>query len=256
MNPSHNNINNKEHIFNGIEEYMLSASNIIRYNNSKTEYGNTTTEYGNNLINNQGSAKSKKETFKEIFFIPSQKDKLFWCFYILLNGFDDYEFSKNDSFKTEKSFKISSVEKLRSIKDKLKELKIKRNEMENEFVNTETITLKGLETLCLIYGISLIYISGKKYYEISFGDKLCGIIIKNENNVYGVKYEFDENYTTNIRNNYWKLESITKPLKAISAYTLKQIQTISEKMEISLINDLLKKKTKNQLYQNILEKIE
>ena len=128
--------------------------------------------------------------------------------------------------------------------------------MENEFVNTETITLKGLETLCLIYGISLIYISGKKYYEISFGDKLCGIIIKNENNLYGVKYEFDENYTTNIRNNYWKLESITKPLKAISAYTLKQIQTISEKMEISLINDLLKKKTKSQLYQNILEKIE
>ena len=128
--------------------------------------------------------------------------------------------------------------------------------MENEFVNTETITLKGLETLCLIYGISLIYISGKKYYEISFGDKLCGIIIKNENNLYGVKYEFDENYTTNIRNNYWKLESITKPLKAISAYTLKQIQTISEKMEIPLINDLLKKKTKNQLYQNILEKIE
>ena len=143
MNPSHNNINNKEHIFNGIEEYMLSASNIIRYNK---DYNSSKTEHSNSLLNNQVSGKSKKEAFKEIFFIPSQKDKLFWCFYILLNGFDDYEFSKNDSFKTEKSLKISSVEKLRSIKDKLKELKIKRNEMENEFVNTETITLKGLET--------------------------------------------------------------------------------------------------------------
>ena len=251
---------NKQHIFNSIEEYMLSAANIVRYNKDYTK-SKSILDFCNNTENNQvgnksDKIKSKKEKFKESFFIPSQKDKLFWCFYILLNGFDEYEFIKNDSFKTEKNFKISSVEKMRSMKDKLKEFKIKRNEIENELVNNATITLKGLETLCLIYGISLIYISGKKYYEITFGDKLNGVIIKNENDEYAIKYEFNEEYITNIRNNYWMLESIIKPLKAISAYTIKQIQTIAEKLEISLINDLSKKKTKKQLYENILEKIE
>lgn len=249
---------NKQHIFDSIEEYMLSTANILRYNKdfTKSVHANNNIS-GNTQSNNKSDAqKSKKETFKQTFFIPSQKDKLFWCFYILFNGFNDYEFIKNDSFKTEKQFKISSVEKMRTMKDKLKQFKIKRSEMENELVNNITITLKGLETLCLIYDISLIYISGKKYYDITFGDKLSGVIIKKDNGEYAIKYEFDEEYITNIRNNYWLLESITKPLKAATAYTIKQLQTIAEKLEISLTNEDSKKKTKKQLYENILEKIE
>lgn len=240
----------KQHIFDSIEEYMLSAKNINRFNKDYL----FKTEEINNIKSKNNISKKEKE--KEKFFIPQHKDTLFWCFYIILYGFDKYEFIKNDGFKTEKTFKISSVEKLRFMKDKLKEFKIKRNEIENELVNEKEITLKGLEALSLIYSISLIYISGKKYYEVSFGEKIQGIIVKNENNDYSIKYEFDETYITNIRNNYWKLENINKPLKSISTYSLKDIQNIAEKLDISLINDTSKKKTKKELYQNILEKIE
>jgi len=100
---------------------------------------------------------------KEENFTPLQKDKLFWCFYIILKGIDDYEMNKNTAFATEKKFKIDTVEKLRFMKDKLKELKIKRNDIEDELVNKECISTKSLQVLCLIYKISIIYISGKKY---------------------------------------------------------------------------------------------
>jgi hypothetical protein len=84
---------------------------------------------------------------------------------------DDYEMNKNTAFATEKKFKIDTVEKLRFMKDKLKELKIKRNEIEDELVNKDCISTKSLQVLCLIYKISIIYISGKKYSEFLFAVK-------------------------------------------------------------------------------------
>ena len=55
-------------------------------------------------------------------FIPFQRDKLFWCFYIILHGYEEYEMNHSNSFSLEKQIKIETVEKLKSIKEKLKEL--------------------------------------------------------------------------------------------------------------------------------------
>lgn len=252
-----------EHIFEDIEEYMLSAQNIIKYN--KKNYESINNLQKNKKHNNTILSPIKKETI----FIPFQKDKLFWSFYIILNGFDAYEFVKNDSFKTEKNFKIQSIEKLRNIKDKLKELKIKRNEIEDELVNSDCITIKGIETLCMLYNVSLMYVAKKKYYEFLFGAtetesegeniNIKGIIIETENNEYGIKYECDNIYISNIRTNYWQIESIHKPIRGLSAYTIKDLQDIANKLDVGLLNldseTLNKKKNKKQLYEEILGKL-
>ena len=239
-------------MFDNIEEYMLSAENITKYTKQINYENNHFLQNKNNIIANKPN---QNKSLKKDIFIPIQKDKLFWSFYILLHDFESYEFVKNDSFKTEKNFKIESVEKLRMIKDKLKALKIKRNEIENEFVNAHTITLKGLQALCLIYNISLVYISGNKYHDFLFGDKIQGIIIQEENGEFGIKYEFDEKYLTTIRNDYWKIESINKPLRGLSAYSIKEIQNISTRLNICLMDDDSKKKPKKQLYEEIIGKM-
>ena len=244
-----------EHIFEDIEEYMLSAQNIIKYN--KNNFKGVIQKQEKQKHNNIIISPIKKETT----FIPFQKDKLFWSFYIILNGFDAYEFVKNDSFKTEKNFKIQSIEKLRNIKDKLKEFKMKRNAIEDEFVNSETITIKGLEALCLIYNVPLLYVAKKKYYEFLFGtnESIKGIILETENNERGVSYDCDNTYISNIRSNYWQIESIHKPIRGLSAYTIKELQDIASKLEIGLFNldseTLSKKKNKKQLYEEILGKL-
>jgi hypothetical protein len=192
---------------------------------------------------------------KEENFTPLQKDKLFWCFYIILKGIDDYEMNKNTAFATEKKFKIDTVEKLRFMKDKLKELKIKRNEIEDELVNKDCISTKSIQVLCLIYKVSIIYISGKKYSEFLFAesDKITGIIEQNKE--LSVKNTIDMEYISTVRKSYWFIENIQKPLNAPSAYTIKDLQDISTKLGINLVSNLGKNKTKQLLYEEILTKM-
>ena len=194
-------------------------------------------------------------------FIPFQKDKLFWCFYILLKGYDDYELNRSNSFSIEKKIKIETVEKLKNIKEKLKELKLKRTELEDNLVNQSTISIKGLYALCLVHNISITYVYGRKYCEInttaeSVPNNKKGILIQNDKKEDALSWnDTNDEFMQNIRKNYWFIENIQKPLKAPSAYTLKELQDICQKLNIDLnttLNDKPKPKSKTKLYEDIL----
>jgi len=196
-------------------------------------------------------------------FTPFQKDKLFWCFFILLKGYDEYEMNRSNSFSLEKKIKIETVEKLKSIKEKLKELKLKRTELEDNLVNQPTISIKGLYALCLVHNISITYIYGRKYCEINTdsteSDTKKGIIIQNDKKEDSLRWnDAADEFLNNVKENYWFIENIQKPLKAPSAYTLKEMQDICQKLEIDLetkVNDKTKQKTKTKLYEEILSHI-
>ena len=197
-------------------------------------------------------------------FTPFQKDKLFWCFFILLKGYEEYEINHSNSFSLEKKIKIETVEKLKSIKEKLKELKLKRTELEDNLVNQPTISIKGLYALCLVHNISITYVYGRKYCEINpntdaNNTNTKGIIIQNEKKEDSLRWndQADE-FLTNVRETYWFIENIQKPLNAPSAYTLKDLQDISQKLQIDLeiqVNEKTKTKTKTKLYEEILSHI-
>ena len=217
-------------------------------------------------------------------FTPFQKDKLFWCFYIILKGYEEYELNHSNSFKVEKDFKIETVEKLKSVKEKLKEYKLKRTELEDELVNKPTISLKGLYALCLVHNVSITYIYGYKYCDLissSTTDKK-GIIMQNEKKENSIKWIMAESagagadagagagadasaddansideFLSKIRGEYWLIENIQKPLNAPSAYSLQELLDICKKLHIethikSESSEKLKAKTKKQLYEEIL----
>ena len=206
-------------------------------------------------------------------FVPFQKDKLFWCFYIILHGYEEYEMIRSNAFSVEKQIKIKTVEKLKSIKDQLKELKLKRTELEDELVNKQMISLKGLCALCLVHNVSITYIFGRKYCEIA--PKAVkqaeaveqhvkqGIIVQNEKKEDSLKWTSNElhkneDFLTQIRADYWLIENIQKPLNAPSAYALPELQEIANKLQIAThiqVNEKSKTKTKTALYEEILQTI-
>ena len=216
-------------------------------------------------------------------FTPIQKDKLFWCFYIILKGYEEYEINRSNAFSVEKQLKIETVEKLKGIKEQLKELKLKRTELEDELVNKQMITLKGLCALCLVHNVSITYVFGRKYCEISASAagtsaagtsaagtseaEKKGIIIQNERkedslkstnavDANGLSSDNDEAYLSQVRAEYWLIENIQKPLKAPSAYTLAELQDICQKLQLEThtqVNEKSKAKPKTKLYEEILE---
>ncbi len=197
-------------------------------------------------------------------FVPFQRDKLFWCFYIILHGYEEYEMNRSNSFSIEKQIKIETVEKLKTVKEQLKELKLKRTELEDELVNKQMITTKGLCALCLVHNVSITYVYGRKYCEIAPAQPTTkGIIMQNEKKEDALKWTSNEmnnneDFLTQIRADYWLIENIQKPLNAPSAYTLHELQAIANKLQIAThnqVNEKSKAKTKTALYEEILQTI-
>jgi hypothetical protein len=88
------------------------------------------------------------------------------------------------------------------------------------------------------------------FIELKYNNSL--INVKN-NNI--TKINLSENDYKNIINNYYYLENLEKPLKSITYYKLDDLITITHKLKINLYNDVNKKKTKKDLYFDILNKL-
>lgn len=228
-----------EHILFNLEEYMFTSKNIAQLVN----------------INKSNLSMKKLELFQqkkdETIYTLTNKDCFFWALYILIHGFETYEIlNKHDYFKIEKKEKIEYIEKLRTIKSILKEKKMRRNLIESDLMS-EQISLVSVEALCVMNNISILYIKNKTFYEINKGEKFAGILKYNiDSNNVSIKHTYPASYKDFIRHNYYEIENISKPIKAISSYSLDEIHLISTKLEI-VIKENGKKKTKQQLYNEI-----
>jgi len=188
------------------------------------------------------------------FFIPYQKDKLFWCFYIVLFGMEKYEQDISQSFSVEKKLKFESIEMINdSLSMKLKELKIKRNDLENELLSNNDISLKCVYALCVIHSISLIVTVGKKYYMFDFGGgsddecKIQNVVCRQPSGEFAV-------YTGNtfIIDSLYLVENVCKPIKSLTSYLITELKDLCNKMGIPIEDSNGKHKTKNKLYEEVL----
>ena len=240
---------NYNHVFNELQDYMFTNEFIYKFSNKCCDE----TKY--NKLKKYDKSQQIKQVISNDFFSPHEKDKLFWCFYVLQAGMDNYELNKSASFKTEKDFKFKSAERLKDLKDILKPLKIRVNELQDEFINQHCITIKGLVSLCYIYNINILYIKNKTYYEIlTNSESKINVIVENKINdithIY-VPLNVTDEMIKNYKNDYWKIDNMNNPIKAISSYTLGELQDICKRLSIQTENGK-KKLTKKELYENIL----
>ena len=206
-------------------------------------------------MNKDMNTEAKVSNKTSNIYTSMYKDKLFWYFYIILKGMDAYNMVGTNVFKTEKDFKINAIELLRNHKVNLKVIKLKLSDIENDLINTKTISIKTLEALCLVYKQSIIYIKNNIYYDFNYGTKY-GIIVCGMDNRRTESIELNPKSERVIEIQKTKyLMSPGKSMKAISGYTLDNLQEISRRLKIKLSDDNGKKRTKKSLYEEIQQKI-
>lgn len=262
------------------ESYMLTNINLLKYikNSSKlTNYDDvyTTsiikTSVGINitgkrhenkerkLIQNKSTDTKNASKFTDIM----EKDTLFWCFYIMKYGYEEYVHSTK-RFTIEKQEKISAIQTIKKNKQLLKTLKLKKGEIETDILNSEVISLPSFFALCAYNNINCFIIDGRKYFEVTNDDKEQS---DGEPKQYSIVYKKDKKYYMDVslsdedikskietyRSNYYKIENINKPIKAFSTCSQQDLRKICENLQISITDSEGKKLIKKEMYSEILK---
>jgi len=238
-------------IINELQKYMLYLKPTEQVNYIKVDHKVTVKKVEQVEVVALALAKVEHD-----FFYPEQKDQLFWCYYIIKNGFATYEYPGTTSYANEKKEKFECIELLRKNKQILKDNKIKniKEDVENELAQKSMISRKTFIALCSIEKQNVLYIENNKYFDM-FTDTTNA---SSYHVVHCIKgkycYESDisqmqlEKYKTSL----FKCDNFEKPLKAISYYKLNELVDICK--YLVLVADF-NKKTKKELYELLMEKL-
>jgi hypothetical protein len=236
-------------VINKLHDYMLNENTIKKSLNSRID----------NILENISTKPIKKfeKNIKERMntFSPKQKDSLFWCFYILKYGEQNYEMLENINIVLEKRLKIDYVEKIRKEKQIVKSHKFATlTHLENQLANEEKIDLPTFFTLCVIENINILYVCKKTYFELLMNDDKIHIIHRLDNySKYG--YEGIEQSRIELyRSTLFKVDSVEKPIKSISSYKVSELVEFCTKLGIEIcIKDTNKNKSKKDLYESLIQ---
>ena len=237
----------------------------------------------NLIYNNYNKAQSKYSEKKKLFF----DDKLFWAFYKIINNYEDTDIQYLNHLKVEKEFKIKLVEKIQNnvdnFKINIKYYKFRRNYVEDELLNSKNISLYTFECLNMLYKQNIIILKDNNTYtHFSYNNSeekedkdednddnfansdftsytILKLVYNNTsqktNNfsieLFEPKYE-KENIKTIIERSFF-VKDLNKPLKSISAYKSEDLIAIANKLKINIYKEANKKKTKKDLYEEILK---
>jgi len=230
---------------------LLASS--IKYKTINNEKNNKKNK--ENVVNFNSLQKEKENPF----FYPKEKDTLFWCFFIIQNGFSKYEYPGTTTFVNEKAEKFKCIDLLRKNKQQLKTNKIKniKEDVEDELANKQTINMKTFIALCVASNINIMYIHKRKCFEYIFDEEMpIHVVHCIDNTGLSSKYCYEINITKekieNYRNTLFKWDNIDKPLKAVSSYKLEELIELSKKFGLGDDDKEFHKKTKKELYEKLV----
>ena len=233
----------KSNLIYELEDYMFTSKNINRYTKHMIQNVTEPKSSRKNIeqINKEQINKKIvpiKEKKRETMYRPKQKDSLFWCFYILKNGFFNYEMEINNQyFVVEKNEKFKYIEILRKNKDILKIHKIKPfTELEDDLANKDKISIKTFVALCIFENINILLVNNRKIYEFLFDEKNPIHIVHRNNKTYEHSIELD---TTNeiiqkYRDTYYKINNFESTLKSMASYKLDELIELCNKLNINI----------------------
>jgi hypothetical protein len=194
---------------------------------------------------------------------PKDKDKLFWAFYIILQGEDEYKYLKT-KFVAEKEIKISAVETMHKMSNVFKQHKLNKGRLETELSGDAVLTLEGFFGLCIIHNVSAMFIKRNCYFELyGIGDDEPPYLVEEVKGGLGI-HIFKNGAASNdmandVRKTKWRMENVLTPIKSISSYTHAELLEIYNKVTSVDANTnanvkvTLEKKTKQILYDHICE---
>jgi len=207
--------------------------------------------------NKEKGQEKGQETEKEEdeLLIPTHKDTLFWCFYIIKYGVQAYFTIGNRQFIVEKQEKISAIELLREKKELLKQHKIKPfTSIEEDLSHNPTISVKTFFALLIANDLGATYLHKDTFVEVNTGctNQEPHIVQYVRPNVYA--YLQDPTQHTRITRiaNKVPWNSIDKPVLAMTSYKSDELLELFGKLRIvsSIPSD--KKPTKKEIYDAVI----
>ena len=245
-----------------LEPYMFSF-NTMKTHERNMDSKNVISSSKKEMKLSLDALQSEVETHVNGKFVPRQRDSLFWCFYIAKHGLDQFHMI-NNYFIQENDFKISTVELARKEKAYLKAFKVKLGLFESQLVNEKQIGFSMMQALCILYKVNIILVRKRSYLDFCyFPENQVFLVEETKKPGGGIFYSIEKNATLEhydgnikkIKEELWKQESIEKPLRAVSAYKVGELQEICERLKLPLTNSSGKNKTKQELYSSIIDNI-
>lgn len=235
-------------------DYMFNNKNLIQYYKNAPE-DNTPKKLKQETKNlKQETTTNNKKQEKEKFYKVSQTDSLFWCFYIMKNGFSNYEMEiGNQHFVVEKSTKLKYVEQLKNFKDQLKLHKIKPySEIEDDLANKEKISIKTFFALCVIEGLNAILVDKRKIYQILCSDSPMNIIHRDSvTGTFSIETDINSEIVKNYLYNYYMMSSYDDGVKSMASYKVEEILDLLKRIKVEV--DKTKKMSKKDYYELLVQ---
>jgi len=240
-----------------LKDYILDDNNIqksLQFKLIKKDRLEENVQKNEKLIK-----KDRLEEKNTNFFIPIEKDTLFWCYFIIINGDTKYETLHTKNDLVVKQMKIELVSTIRKKKDLLKIYKFDTiTNIESNLANDQYLNIKTFMALSAIANLNIIFVSKNTFFESFMNDTPVVYIVKEESqSKYNKKYGFElatEESISNIRKTLYKLDKIDKPIKAMSGYKSEELVNICTKLAIETINkETGKVKSKKDLYEAIIQ---
>jgi hypothetical protein len=186
----------------------------------------------------------KPKIQEKSIYSPNQQDGLFWCIYIIVNGYDEYmSIDRNYGIvKLETKQKIGNFIKEQPTKMKTTNYKITKINIQE--IMSELLTVqKDTSIICLLalsvyYNINIVLLHSNKKLMLEFisnkGIEQPYYLINKENHG---KYTVDTDKKTIEDINKMKdtiicLENYFKPMKSISHYKVEELENIAIKLGI------------------------
>jgi hypothetical protein len=257
--------NTNETTVSDISSFMLTNDNhkaILKasYEELKEPIKETHQEISLKPIEKIEKQPEKPKIQEKSIYSPNQQDGLFWCFYIIDKGYNDYiSIDRNYGIvKLETKQKIGNFVKEQQNKMKMTNYKITKiniQEIMSEFMTVQKDTsIICLLTMCVYYNINIILLHPNKKLMLEFisnqGIEQPYYVINKENHG---KYTVNTNKLTKedidkMKETIVCLDNYFKPLKGISQYKVEELENIAKKMKIF---DTSKKYKKQELYNLI-----
>uniref|UniRef100_A0A6C0HT10 Uncharacterized protein n=1 Tax=viral metagenome TaxID=1070528 RepID=A0A6C0HT10_9ZZZZ len=262
--------NNTDLTLEEIQQFMLTKNNCQTVLENLTPIIESTIETNSiNILNNIPIIKTpileKKE--KSTSFLPRQQDTLFWCIFIIVNGFNEYNEIQRNYGVVELEIKKKIADYLKDNSSNMKQTnykitKIKIQEIMSELLTSQKMTsYECLLAMCVFYkiNIAIIFSNDKIMTEfISSNDEETPFYILNKDS-YG-KYKVDTVKKT------WKeiqemkqtrvcLDNYLKPMKSISNYTIPNLEELATKLGVFDITNKYKKQELYELINNTINPV-
>lgn len=149
--------------------------------------------------------------------------------------------------------KIELIHIIRENKSKLKQYRLKANQIETNLMD-KIINIETFFAFTILNNFNFIYLSDKVYYENVIEKENKTVVVKEimRNKKYSILID-DTFNVEQLKQKRLLIEKINKPLKPIARYKLKELQEICTKFNIPYLNENNKNLKKKDLYKKIQE---